>query len=60
MILSFLIATLILFSLNLVLNLISFGFVLADGNNEKYIQIGVTIFIYLIFITMNILALVSL
>jgi hypothetical protein len=60
MVLTFLIATLVLFSLNLILNLISLGYMLADGNNDRTIQVGVTIFIYLIFVTMNILAIASL
>jgi hypothetical protein len=60
MVLAFLIATLVLFSLNLILNLIALGYMLADGNNSRSIQTGVTIFIYLIFITFNIIAMTSL
>jgi len=59
MVTSFLIATLVLFSLNIILNLISLGVVIADGNNSKAIQFGITVFIYLIFITWNIFALFS-
>jgi hypothetical protein len=60
MLLTFLIATLVLFSLNLILNLIALGYMLAEGSNKRSVQTGVTIFIYLIFITMNILAIASL
>lgn len=60
MLTSFLIATLILFSINVILNLISLGVTLSNENNSRSIQIGVTIFVYLILLTWNIFALISL
>lgn len=59
MITSFLIATLVLFFLNLVLNLISLGIVLGAEDTSKAKQIGLTVFIYLIFVTWNIFALIA-
>lgn len=60
MITSFLIATLILFSLNTFLNIISLGIIIADRNDKKIVQASVAVFIYLVFITWNIFALTSL
>jgi uncharacterized membrane protein YhaH (DUF805 family) len=59
MITSFLIATLILFCLNIVINLITFGATLNSQNDGKISQIGIAIVIYLILITWNIIALAS-
>lgn len=59
MVTSFLIATLILFSLNIILNLISLGVVLSEENTKRAINISVTIFIYLIITTWNVFALIS-
>lgn len=59
MITSFLIATLVLFCLNIVINLIAFGATLNSQNDGKISQIGIAIVIYLILITWNIIALAS-
>jgi hypothetical protein len=48
-----------LFSLNIVINLISLGISISEGSS-KSLSIGISIFIYLVFLTWNILALVSL
>lgn len=59
MITSFLIATLVLFCLNLVINLITFGATIASEDNGKMSHIGIVIIIYLLLITWNIIALAS-
>jgi hypothetical protein len=58
MVTAFLIATLIVFSLNVILNLISLGFIISDGDNKRAISVGASVLIYLIFVTWNIFALV--
>jgi hypothetical protein len=60
MVTSFLIATLILFIANIILNLILLGVVLSDGDNKRGRTIGLTVIIYLIILTWNIFALASL
>jgi hypothetical protein len=59
MITLFLIATLILFCLNIILNLISFGATLNSEEDVKISQIGIVIVVYLLLITWNIIVLAS-
>lgn len=60
MVTSFLIATMVLFITNIILNLILLGVVMNDGDNSRARTIGLTIIVYLIILTWNIFALVSL
>jgi hypothetical protein len=59
MVTSFLIATLVLFIANIILNLVLLGIVISDGDNKRSRTIGLTIIVYLIVLTWNIFALVS-
>jgi hypothetical protein len=60
MVTSFLIATMVLFVINIILNLILLGAVINEGDNARARTIGLTIIVYLIILTWNIFALVSL
>jgi hypothetical protein len=59
MVTGFLIATLVLFIANIILNLILLGIVINDGDNKRARTIGLTVIIYLIILTWNIFALAS-
>jgi hypothetical protein len=60
MILGFLIATLVLFIANIILNLILLGVVVTEGDNRRATTIALTVLIYLIILTWNIFAIISL
>lgn len=60
MLLGFLIATLILFTANIILNLILLGVVASEGDNKRIRNIALTVVIYLVIVTWNIFALTSL
>lgn len=60
MLLGFLIATLVLFTANIVLNLILLGIVAGEGDNKRIKNISLTIIVYLVIVTWNIFALISL
>ena len=60
MLLGFLIATLILFTANIILNLILLGVVASEGDSKRIRNIALTVLVYLVIVTWNIFALISL
>lgn len=58
MVIGFLIATLVIFVLNIILNLLTLGIYISNGESTKVSQAAVSIFIYLLLVTWNILAII--